>query len=50
MQLDLSSYLFWRLKEGPYVFKDPAFKRALERDNPEVKVKCGGTKIQVGRT
>jgi len=50
MELDPLVWLHWRLKEGPGVFKDPAFKRALERDNPEVRVRCKGTKIQVGPT
>jgi hypothetical protein len=50
MELDPLVWLHWRLKEGPEVFKDPAFKRALERDNPEVRVRCHGTKVQVGPT
>jgi hypothetical protein len=48
MQLDPLVHLWWRLREGPMVFKDKTFKRLFERDNPEVRVRCHGTKTTMG--
>jgi hypothetical protein len=48
MQLDPLVHLWWRIREGPQVFKDKTFKRLFERDNPEVKVRCHGTKTMIG--
>jgi hypothetical protein len=47
-QLDPVTWAHWRIKEGPGIWKDKAFKRAYERDNASVRIQCGGTKTQFG--
>lgn len=48
MEVDTYSYHMWGQKLGYKCWKDPQFLREFERDNPHARVKCGGTKLQVG--
>lgn len=48
MRIDSTLYHQWGQKLGYDCWKDNQFLREVERDNPEVRVKCGGTKLQVG--
>lgn len=48
MRIDPTLYHHWGVKLGYECWKDSQFLREVERDNPEVRVKCGGTKLQVG--
>lgn len=48
MRIDSTLYHHWGQKLGYDCWKDNQFLREVERDNPEVRVKCGGTKLQVG--
>lgn len=50
MEVDDYVYHYWGNRLGYKCWKDPQFLREMERDNPEVRVKCGGTKMQVGWT
>ena len=48
MRIDPTLYHYWGTKLGYDCWKDNQFLREVERDNPEVRVKCGGTRLQVG--
>jgi hypothetical protein len=48
MRLDPKLYHYWGTKLGYGCWRDAQFLREVERDNPEVRVKCGGTKMQFG--
>lgn len=48
MRIDPTLYHAWGMKYGYDCWKDSQFLREVERDNPEVRVKCGGTRLQVG--
>ena len=48
MEVDPTSYHFWGHKLGYECWKDKGFLREYERDNPECRVDCGGTRLQVG--
>lgn len=48
MRIDPTLYHAWGTKYGYDCWKDSQFLREIERDNPEVRVKCGGTRLQVG--
>ena len=48
MRIDPTLYHAWGTKYGYDCWKDSQFLREVERDNPEVRVKCGGTRLQVG--
>lgn len=48
MRIDPTLYHYWGHKLGYDCWKDSQFLREVERDNPEVRVKCGGTRLQVG--
>lgn len=48
MRVDPTLYHYWGHKVGYGCWKDSQFLREIERDNPEVRVKCGGTRLQVG--
>lgn len=48
MRIDPTLYHFWGAKLGYDCWRDAQFLREVERDNPEVRVKCGGTRLQVG--
>lgn len=48
MRIDPTLYHHWGAKLGYECWRDSQFLREVERDNPEVRVKCGGTKLQVG--
>ena len=48
MRIDPTLYHHWGQKLGYACWRDSQFLREVERDNPEVRVKCGGTKLQVG--
>jgi hypothetical protein len=47
-RIDSTSYHFWGQKLGYDCWKDKQFKREYLRDNPQAKVNCGGTRLQVG--
>lgn len=42
------AYHFWGQKLGYDCWSDPAFLANFERDNPELKANCTGTRVQVG--
>jgi hypothetical protein len=42
------AFHYWGRRLGYECWRDKAFLNEFERDNPAVRVKCGGTKIQVG--
>lgn len=48
MRVDPTLYHYWGHKVGYGCWKDSQFLREIERDNPEVRVKSGGTRLQVG--
>ena len=48
MRIDPTLYHAWGTKYGYNCWKDSQFLKEIERDNPEVRVKCGGTRLQVG--
>lgn len=48
MEIDTAIYHTWGQKYGYGIWKDKDFLHIMERDNPELRVKCGGTKTQVG--
>lgn len=48
MRIDPTLYHKWGQKYGYDCWKDNQFLKEVERDNPEVRVKCGGTRLQVG--
>ena len=48
MEVDPVVYHYWGRKLGYTCWKDKTFLREMERDNPELRVKCAGTKLQVG--
>lgn len=47
-RIDSSSYHYWTHKEGADCWSDKSFMNAYLRDNPQARVKSGGTKIQIG--
>lgn len=48
LTIDTASYHYWGQRLGYKCWSDPQFLREFERDNPHARVKCGGTKFQVG--
>ena len=48
MRVDPTLYHYWGHKLGYGCWKDSQFLREVERDNPEVRVKSTGTRLQVG--
>lgn len=48
MRIDPTLYHKWGQKYGYDCWKDNQFLSEIERDNPEVRVKCGGTRLQFG--
>lgn len=48
MNVGATAYHYWGQRLGYACWRDKQFLREYERDNPQVKVKCGGTKIQTG--
>jgi len=48
MRIDPTSFHYWGQKLGYNCWNDQQFLREYERDTPECRVKCGGTRIQVG--
>ncbi len=48
MRIDPTLYHKWGQKYGYDCWKDNQFLKEVERDNPEVRVKCGGTRLQFG--
>jgi hypothetical protein len=50
MRMNIPPHLFhkWGQKYGYAIWSDNQFLREAERDNPSMKVKSKGTKIQVG--
>ena len=49
MEVDQRVYNEWTRKEGKEIWKDKSFREYIARENPELKVKSGGTgKVQVG--
>mgnify|MGYP001587434522 FL=1 len=50
MEVDPYVYHYWGNRLGYQCWRDPQFLREMERDNPEMRVKCSGTKTQVGCT
>lgn len=50
MRIDNGLYHTWGQKYGYNCWRDNGFLKEVERDNPEVRVKCGGTKLQFGFT
>lgn len=50
MVVSADAFHYWGRRLGYDCWKDKQFLREFERDNPNVRVKCGGTKLQVGYT
>ena len=50
MRIDPTLYHAWGTKYGYDCWKDSQFLKEVERDNPEVRVRCGATRLQVGFT
>ena len=48
MRVDPTLYHYWGHKLGYGCWKDSQFLKEVERDNPEVRVKSTGTRLQVG--
>jgi hypothetical protein len=48
MRIDPTLYHHWGQKLGYECWRDNGFLREVERDNPEVRVKSGGTRLQFG--
>jgi hypothetical protein len=49
MEVDNKVYQEWTKREGKEIWKDPDFRKYMARNNPELRVKSGGTgKTQVG--
>ncbi len=48
MRIDPTLYHAWGTKYGYDCWKDSQFLNEVERDNPEVRVKSTGTRLQVG--
>lgn len=49
MNVDSRVYREWVAKEGKDIWKDKSFRKYMERNNPEMKAKSGGTgKTMVG--
>ena len=48
MRIDPTLYHHWGAKYGYDCWRDNGFLKEVERDNPEVRVKCGGTRLQFG--
>ena len=48
MRVDPTLYHHWGQKIGYECWRDKQFLREVERDNPEVRVKSGGTRLQFG--
>jgi len=48
MRVDPTLYHYWGHKLGYGCWKASQFLREVERDNPEVRVKSTGTRLQVG--
>jgi hypothetical protein len=48
MRVDPTLYHHWGAKYGYGCWRDNGFLKEVERDNPEVRVKCGGTRLQIG--
>ena len=45
-RIDSSSYHYWTQKEGADCWHDKSFMDAYLRDNPQARVKSGGTKFK----
>jgi hypothetical protein len=49
MEVDTQVFHAWGQKYGYKIWRDESFLRAMERDNPETRVRCGGTgRMQFG--
>ena len=48
MNISPVSFHYWGRRLGYQCWKDKQFLAEFERDNPEVRVKCGGTKASFG--
>ena len=48
MEVDSTVYHYWGRRLGYKCWRDEAFLREMERDNPEMRVNCGGTRVQFG--
>lgn len=48
MAVSADAFHYWGRRLGYACWSDAQFLREFERDNPAVRVKCGGTKTMVG--
>lgn len=48
MEVSADVYHYWGQRLGYACWRDGEFLRAMERDNPELRVQCGGTKTMTG--
>jgi len=48
MRVDPTHFHFWGQKVGYGCWRDKTFLNDVEKWNPELKLKCGGTRLQVG--
>ena len=47
MEIDGSAYHYWGNRLGYQCWSDKQFRREFARDNPETRIKSGGTRFQV---
>jgi hypothetical protein len=50
MMVDPTAFHYWGQRLGYQCWNDSQFLREFERDNPAVRVKCGGTRVMTGWT
>ncbi len=51
LNIGSTAFHYWGQRFGTYAcWNDEGFVREYERDNPAARIKCGGTKTQVGYT
>lgn len=48
LAISADAFHYWGRREGYDCWRDKQFIREFERDNPAARVKCVGTKLQVG--
>ena len=48
MAVSSTAFHYWGQRLGYECWRDKQFLNQFERDNPAARVKCGGTKLQVG--
>jgi hypothetical protein len=47
-RLDPRVFHYWNQREGNGIWGDKSFQKEMLRDNPELRIRCHGTKTMVG--